>query len=193
VIAAIAAWAIAIAAGSIALWQYKSTPGAQGVAPEKWPSNASIARASGRATIVVFAHPECPCTRATIDELRVLVSDLRESARARVVFVVPPELGDAWATASDNYKNAASIAGVDVSLDHDGVEAARFGAATSGQTVVYDEFGSLVFRGGITDARGHAGSSVGRARIVARLLRHHEAPEASPVFGCALTETARAN
>ena len=55
--------------------------------------------------------------------------------------------------------------------DDDGAEARRFGAETSGQTLLYDEHGALLFSGGITGARGHAGDNAGRASLVALLNR----------------------
>ena len=50
-----------------------------------------------------------------------------------------------------------------------GAEANLFGAATSGQTMVYDPGGRLRFSGGITAARGHYGDNVGVSAI-ARLI-----------------------
>ena len=49
--------------------------------------------------------------------------------------------------------------------DDDGAEARRFGAETSGQTLLYDARGALAFSGGITGARGHAGDNAGRASL----------------------------
>ena len=40
---------------------------------------------------------------------------------------------------------------------------------TSGQVVVYDAKGALLFSGGITAARGHMGDNAGRDRITALL------------------------
>ena len=42
-------------------------------------------------------------------------------------------------------------------------EARRFGAVTSGQTLLFDTQGNLLFSGGITAARAQAGDNAGRA------------------------------
>jgi hypothetical protein len=70
--------------------------------------------------------------------------------------------------------------------DHDGVEARRFGAATSGQVILYDARGTLLFSGGITPARGHSGDSTGRDAILALLIDGSSEASETPVFGCSL-------
>jgi hypothetical protein len=84
-----------------------------------------------------------------------------------------------WGTAS-------ALPNVTVLRDDDGVEAARFGAVTSGQTLLYDANGELIFSGGITGARGHAGDNAGRRALIA-LLEHKEPfHRLTSVFGCSL-------
>jgi hypothetical protein len=87
--------------------------------------------------------------------------------------------------------------------DEDGAEAARFGAATSGQVLVYGRDGALVFSGGITAARGHFGDNEGSKAIAhfvadprpAAEVRERSPADASagnlartPVFGCPIFE-----
>jgi hypothetical protein len=94
-------------------------------------------------------------------------------------------MGEKWAK-DDLWTDAAAIPGVRVIADRNGSEVSRFGAATSGQTLLYDPAGRLVFNGGITAARGHFGPNDGVDAIVSLLehgtARHHSAP----VFGCSL-------
>jgi hypothetical protein len=133
----------------------------------------------------MLAHPRCPCTRASIAELRVLMSRVGERARAHVLFIRPLTADAAWEK-TGLFEAAASIPGVTVHTDAGGAEMARFKAATSGQTIVYDENGQLIFRGGITGSRGHEGDNAGRARIVALLTQGQADRHDSAVFGCAL-------
>jgi hypothetical protein len=74
--------------------------------------------------------------------------------------------------------------------DDEGVEAARFGAVTSGQTVLYDEEGALRFSGGFTGQRRETGGNAGRASLVA--LLNHGTTERSWTsgFGCGLLSAA---
>src|SRR5215472_11422328 len=106
---------------------------------------------------------------------------------AHVLFVDPPGVSEGW-DQTDLWSTAVAIPGVDVMRDRGGIEARRFGATTSGQVLLYDGAGRLMFRGGITSARGHEGDNVGRARIAALLAHSDATPRQSPVFGCPLVD-----
>jgi hypothetical protein len=182
-----ALWASAVGGGIVLLWSYASTPGLIGTPPSDWPSESTIARAPAQATVVMMAHPHCPCTRASMTELAVLMGRLGDRAVAHVLFLLPKDAATDWEK-TDLWRRAAAIPGVTVHSDVAGVEAARFHAATSGQTVVYDGAGRLIFRGGITGARGHEGDNAGLERIVS-LVRSGKADRAeSSVFGCPLQD-----
>lgn len=177
-------WGIAAVAGSVLLWSYKLAPGAVGAVPASWPAASELPRTAGRATVVLFAHPRCPCTRASLAELGALAEELGPE-----VDLVIAEAR--FAGVAETAEFAALVARVPRArrvADPDRREARRFGAETSGQVVVYDRDGALLFSGGITDARGHAGASAGRARI-ARLLAGRAAAAHAPVFGCDLFTT----
>jgi hypothetical protein len=71
-------------------------------------------------------------------------------------------------------------------IDDEGAEANRFHAATSGQTLLYDADGRLLFSGGITGSRGHAGDNAGENAIVSWVNSGAAARTETSVFGCAL-------
>jgi hypothetical protein len=75
-------------------------------------------------------------------------------------------------------------------VDVDGREAKLFGAVVSGSTIVYAPDGELVFRGGLTIARGHEGRGPAHDRIVAA-IEHRPAIATAPTYGCALFEGER--
>jgi hypothetical protein len=90
-------WALTMATGFGALWRYKMTPGiAAGSAPSRWPDDVLLARTPDRATLVMLAHPKCPCTRASIGELATLMTRLGNDARAYVLFVAPSGVPEGW-------------------------------------------------------------------------------------------------
>jgi len=133
----------------------------------------------------MLAHPRCTCTRASLAELAELLARAKERPRTYVVFVKPGGTGVDWEH-TDLWRTAAALPGVTVLRDDAGVEARRFGAATSGQVLLYAPDGRLLFSGGATGARAHPGDNLGRASIVA-LLNHDAALErTTPVFGCPL-------
>lgn len=180
-------WLALVVGGSAVLLIHSQTPGEAGGPPERWPAASGIARGSQRPTLVMFAHPKCPCTRASMEELAELMARSQGLVDARVVFFKPEEAGENWAL-TDTWKSAAAIPGVTVQTDIDGREAALFQAATSGQVVLYDARGQLLFQGGITEARGHAGDNEGLAAIL-DLLQHGKTPlSTSPVYGCPIQD-----
>jgi hypothetical protein len=184
-------WTAAVGIGGTLLWKYAATAGAAATPPEQWPERSSIRRDAGRSTLVMLAHPRCPCTRASIAELAVLMTRLGPGARAHVLFVRPRAVEAGWEK-TPLWQSAAAIPGVTVHADPGGDEAALFRAATSGQLVVYDPSGKLAFSGGITGARGHEGDNVGLSRALALLSGRRADQNESNVFGCALGNRAQA-
>jgi hypothetical protein len=185
-IAAAAVWLLAVAAGFTVLWRFKSTPGAErDPTPASWPADATVARSSSRATLLMFAHPGCTCTRASIAELALIMSRFHDRLDATVLFWSPRDAPREW-EGDGLWTSAARIPRVSVLRDRDGREASRFGVSTSGGVVLYDQGGRLLFKGGITPARGHEGDSFGRERIASLLTTGTADRADAPVFGCEL-------
>lgn len=82
-------WIIGLGIGLRASLNYENGPAAAGQPPPEWPSQSGIHRRAGLPTIVVMAHPHCPCTRATVGELAVLMARVQKRVTAVVVFVIP--------------------------------------------------------------------------------------------------------
>lgn len=178
-------WMAAVGVGGTLLWKYAATAGVAATPPERWPAQSMITREPGTATLVMLAHPRCPCTRASIAELAVLMARIGQRGRAHVLFVRPRAADAGWDKTA-LWQAAAAIPGVTVHADPGGAQAALFRAATSGQVTAYDASGTLIFSGGITGARGHEGDNVGLLRALARLSGRRADQKESKVFGCAL-------
>jgi hypothetical protein len=181
-------WLAAASTGLWVLWRYDNTPGQAAVAPDRWPARATLVRATDRQTLVMLAHPHCTCTRASVGELAEVIARARTTPKTYIVFMTPKRFTDGWEQ-TDLWRQASALPGVTVVRDDDGREAQHFGAATSGQTLLYDERGGLVFSGGITGARAHAGDNLGRQSLVALLNREPVARNGTNVFGCPLFHT----
>lgn len=164
---------------------YETTPGIADSAPSRWPSGTPIQPVLDRATLIMLAHPHCPCTRASIGELAGLMAHVQDRLTAYVLFLQPEEFPDGWEK-TDLWESAAAIPGVQVFSDKNGREARRFHATVSGQTLVYDAYGRLVFSRSITGSRGHAGDNAGRSAIFALLTGEAAEPKNTFIFGCSL-------
>lgn len=181
-------WLGAAAIGLWVLWRYDNTPGAAAHAPTAWPAQTPLTRATDRPTLVMLAHPHCTCTRASMGELAEAIARANTPPKTYVLFMAPSTFANGWET-TDLWRTAASLPGVTVVRDDDGRAAKKFGAETSGQTLLYDERGQLIFSGGITGARAHAGDNLGRQSLVALLNRQPAARAGTSVFGCPLFNT----
>lgn len=178
-------WLAVVTTGLILLWQYQSTPGAVGAHAQAWPIDSGLRRAPAPATLVMAVHPRCVCSRASIGELARLMTRVQGRLSARVICIRPPGFPAGWEQ-TDLWHSAAAIPGVTVIADADGREARRFNLLTSGETLLFDRAGRLIFSGGITAARGHAGDNAGRATVVSLVTRDSAEPQQSLVFDCPL-------
>lgn len=186
--AMVALWIGALATGMRSLQAYGTAEGRGGAFALRYPQDSQIrVAASDRPSVLVFLHPECPCSRATLEELDKVLAHAAVKPEVYAVFVVPK----GWSMPRAKtalWLRASRMTGVTPVLDREGQEAKRFGAETSGQVYAYSPTGALAFSGGITVARGHDGDNEGRALLERFLAEGHEPRELAKyeVFGCAL-------
>ena len=180
-----AAWVASIAFGTRMLLGYESTAGRTGAVASEFPAQSGLSLSRDGLTLVMLAHPRCPCTRASIGELAQIMAEGQGKLKAYVVFSRPSGAGDDW-NDTGTWRSAAEIPGVTPVGDDDGRETRRFGAETSGHTLLFAPDGRLLFSGGITASRGHGGDNAGESAIVALVKQQPVARASTPVFGCQL-------
>jgi hypothetical protein len=180
-----AVWLAVVSSGLAAVWAYENRPGVDATAPQRWPAESGLVAARERPTLLFVAHPQCTCTRASIQELAEVLARTPQPPKTYVLFLRPSAFERGWEQ-TDLWRSASALPNVTVLRDDDGVEARRFGVETSGQTLLYDRDGGLIFRGGITGSRAHAGENPGELALVALLTRGAADRTATSVFGCPL-------
>lgn len=185
VLAAGVAWLACVAAGMGILVRYSLAPGRSGTPPAVWPAASRLDRLPHGYTLVLAAHPHCPCTRASLAELAVIMTRCRGRVATQVLFVQPDGFSNAWVK-TDLWRTVEAMPGATPVLDPRGREARRFEAFTSGQAALYDPDGRLAFSGGITGARGHEGPNAGLSAVLARVERGTGGEIQTPVYGCPL-------
>lgn len=157
-----------------------------------WPANSTITLAGDRPTILVFLHPRCPCSRASIREVERLVTYRRKLHKQPklIVLVSLPQNGCAGWRDTPTTRQAARLPGATMVWDAGGLECSRFGVITSGTVMVYAPNGAGLFRGGVTASRGHEGDNAGSLRVWSILHGRGpgdlSGPASTPVFGCRL-------
>jgi hypothetical protein len=185
------AWTGSVGVGGVMLFRYESEAGAAGRPATTMPEVAAMRGLKG-ARLVLSIHPRCACSRATIGELSRLMTACYGRLTATVFVIRPVGEKPGWEK-TDLWASAARIPGVTVVADVGGVVAEKLGAETSGEAMLYDGSGKLIFSGGITESRGHSGDNAGESAIMELVLGAHEggagAPQVAvktPVYGCSL-------
>jgi hypothetical protein len=181
-IAAVTLWLGAIVSAMALLVSHSRVPGGAGAGLEYWPDDAEIPHSPGIASLVVFLHPECPCSQATIAELARVLSKSRRPIQVTACLASwKSELNE-----SSLWQATQRIPGVTTVADEEGRIAKWFGASTSGTAMLFDERGKLLFLGGITGARGHEGDNAGKGALIQLLNGQSRGIERAHVYGCSI-------
>lgn len=168
-----ACWGSALSFGVHKMLLWDSTPAA--------PARVSpgLNTVTGRPTLVVVLHSQCPCSLATVSNIQALPPAVLQSMRIQFVVSGPD------ARTSGVVENASLVPGATTESVTENEALRQFGAQTSGQSFLYDSAGQLVFSGGLTDSRGHEGPSLGIQAILDCVAGRPCQPSL-PVFGCAV-------
>ncbi len=177
-------WVLTIAAGLVALQRHAAIASESAPAAARWPAGSGVARDPSRQTLVVFVHPGCPCTRATLRQLERVTAHHPGAAAVRVLF---RDDGDD-VTAAAAWGLSARVPGAVRVRDPGGAEARRFGARTSGEVMLFDAGGVLRFQGGVTPGRGHEGDNEGAAALDRAMRGAPASSLRARVFGCDLED-----
>lgn len=177
-------WIGCIAVGLAVLTDYENRPGKTGKNPNTWPKESHLIRPTGKPLLVMFVHPHCPCSQASMGELAQILSRCENKVFTTVCFIRPKEFDTDWEKSS--LWTEAQRLKVQTYVDIEGEEANRFEAKTSGHTLLYATDGKLIFSGGITASRGHSGDNTGRDTITTFLLENIQKQDHTFVFGCPL-------
>ena len=179
-------WIAAVLTAFGALAAYSRTPGAESARMAQWPVTSGLGRGS-ETNLLMFLHPRCPCSHASLEQFHRILTQSGAPFRASIIFVRPKGVPEGWER-SDLWEAARKIPGVQVHVDAEGVEARRFGVATSGAVILTDRSGKVLFQGGITGERAHAGDNPGSDAVLAGIKTGRSPTTNTAVFGCSLFE-----
>ncbi len=184
-------WIFITFMGFAQLLIYSNTPAKKDtdIVISPWPATSKIKRIEHTPTLLLFLHPECPCSQATVEELQRIMLRL-EGIQASVItiFYKPKSKPTSWVQNS-LWKKVEANSRIRTFIDEDAEETTIFDAEVSGETLLFNESGNLVFRGGITPSRGHQGDNPGEDFIIrwfrgARDLAFTQ----TSIFGCRIRD-----
>lgn len=178
-------WVVCVVAGLGEILSYEMTPAESGNSASHWPAATSIALAADRLTLVMFVHPRCPCTRASLTELSSVLQRSDQPVSAHAVILRPDQVDQTWGNGAIR-DQVGAIPGLAAREDAGGTEHRTFGARTSGEVFVFRPSGELLFHGGVTAGRGHAGPNAGTQALDNLLMGLAPRVRQTPVYGCGL-------
>jgi hypothetical protein len=181
--ALVAVWLIILLFGHKLMNDYESEPGTIHSITKSWPAACQLNHNGW--TIVLAAHPFCPCTRATLNELNRLLSRCHSTPKIYALFYRPKKFEPNW-NKTDLWREVSTFPGAIAIDDVDGLQSALFGADTSGETFLFSPEGKLLYHGGITAARGHEGDNAGEDSIISGINTGKVSVTDTPAFGCAI-------
>src|SRR6185436_12332079 len=108
-------WLFAAGAGAWGLMRYENAPAPTGSTPLQWPSDSRVVHQAGNSTLLMFMHPHCPCSRASVEELNRLLVRGGGRVGVQVFFVRPKGAPNDW-TETALWKSAEAIPGIKVQI-----------------------------------------------------------------------------
>lgn len=174
-----AVWILCVIAAFTVINQYSTTAGVNS-GLTRIPAGTAF-EPQDKPRLLVFLHPKCTCSKATMMELQSLLPDLKG---IDVTVLFRNVSADKEWLSGELYESALKTKGLTVAIDDNGDEAKRFGAHTSGHTVLISTDKSIVFSGGLTPMRGHPGETEGKAFLRQWNQSRKPASLITEIFGC---------
>lgn len=180
-------WLCLVVWGSVSLMAYGNRAGESAKVSATWPAESCVPPERGKATVLLFLHPRCPCSRATVRELEEALAPSSVPFCVRVVVFAPTGEPEQWPR-TGLVRDAGELPGAEIFFDQDGKETERFGVRTSGHVLVYSSDGQLAFSGGVTPSRGHEGENAGMDAVRRFVRGQPLATRETVVFGCQILD-----
>jgi hypothetical protein len=89
-------WLLVVGLGLLLLLQYSYRPGEVGAVPDRRPGQTRLRFVERRPNLIMFLHPKCLCSRASVREFEEIVARCRELVQGRIVFVQPSDVSAEW-------------------------------------------------------------------------------------------------
>ena len=179
-------WVALIALGLAVVLRYSFYSEPVTKVPERWPLGTQIQTQQSRPKLLVFLHPYCPCSLATLHELESLLARMaKNKPDTRIIFFKPGQDSVSWQRGK-LWQEAKKLTSATIVLDNDGSQSLLFHAHFSGQILLYSAEGNLLYNGGLTISRGHEGKNPGADYLYSLLIHKAFNLRTTPVFGCPL-------
>lgn len=178
-------WLAVIGCGFAIILDHEFKASSKATQIRHWPPNTKLTLDSELDTLLIFIHPHCPCSRASLAELNRLLTSFHHKLNTIVLFSKPDGKDDSWVK-GDLWNQAQRLPNTQVYLDDNNTESQKFITNTSGEILLFRKDGILIYHGGITASRGHEGDNKGKS-LISKYLKTGKIPkEEGEAFGCIL-------
>jgi hypothetical protein len=154
-----------------------------------WPLASGLKLGRDERTLLVFLHPKCTCSQATVAQIVKLKERARNGFRIILAVWQPASSDGSWDSLTP--LGVDQLSDYQVAWDRGGRLAGLFDAHTSGQIFIYEKDGRLVFAGGATSSRGGADEGPSLAALESLLQEkgnsYSVGLRSMPVFGCSFS------
>jgi hypothetical protein len=182
VIVVSAIWLIATTYAYSVMMRFDTRPGMAGNPPLRWPATSQVKLAKAQRTLLVFLHPKCSCSRASISQLQNLQKRLPGKFHTELVLWQPLNPSPSW---NQLYRtDMGELTGTQVITDPGGRAAALFDVHTSGYVLLYGAGGDLQYAGGLTLARAFDLEGPGIVAMEQIMAGSKTTAAHRPVYGC---------
>ncbi len=179
-----AIWGILIVCGAQVLISYTNARRNQPAFEDIDPASLAHFVGSSEYSLILFLHPKCSCSRATIRELKSVLSRAPQAYQLTVVMYCPEEKPESW-TEGVNERLARRLGPRKWVVDS-GELFSRNHILDSGHVLCFDRNQELRFSGGVTVSRPHEGPNQARLALARILDGGPQAKVHFPVFGCSI-------
>ncbi len=176
-------WLNLILASIYYMSNYMFKESVESQAPSVFPANNWVKLNTRKNNLVLFLHPHCPCSFATVNELKRVLA--RTDVDLSVVFIDLDKSYDL--SRQELFKQVSQIKAAKIIIDKNNVMTKAFKVYTSGTILAYNKDGGLIFQGGITAGRGEEGDNLAKNKLV-QSLKCQKMSQAQ-VFGCSLLDS----
>src|SRR5258708_19848837 len=133
IVIAAAIWVGTVGAAVRAIRRFEVTPGRAATAPKSWPADSGLVRNPEAPTLVMLVHPQCSCTRASLQELQAVIEKAPRTMRTYVVVYRPRQAKPGWEQ-TGTYEAATRLRGTRVIVDDAGPQPKPSRSSTPAQT-----------------------------------------------------------
>ncbi len=185
-------WLSGTASGFFLLGAYHVRPGQPGKPLVRWPEGCPVRLDPDRPTLLIFLHPRCPCSRASVAELASIAASYRGRFAAHAILYRPEGPSEDWDQAEAAATDEASIPGLRRWTDRSGRWATDSGSRRLGRVLADPRpWMERLLREAASPLRAAIGGGISASKPWSNASSERDVePRVKLIFGCPILDPA---